>query len=172
MSQLNRSRAFLRPRLFVGLILSAFVGLAALAGLGSLSGCKAVDIGTTPTDTGTITYDSAQISVSNLIDQDAGTITFLLFPPNTVEITNAPNVTVLGTVTSGSTRRFRVPVGKWKLAFEDRGGNRVAMEDVNAATGEWVKSVFVKNGDYALILKTEVNETQWIPNYSTEPKFQ
>ena len=72
----------------------------------------------------------------------------------------------------GGTADMKVPAGTWKLAYEKGGGILVPMEDVNAGADEWLKAIFVKDGRYALILKTEVNKTVWVPSFETDPAIE
>ena len=46
------------------------------------------------------------------------------------------------------------------------------MEDVNAGSDEWLKAIFVKDRKYALILRTEVNQTVWVPSFETIPEIE
>jgi hypothetical protein len=168
MSRPNRSRAFLRPLFPLGLL----AALAASTGLASLSGCKSVDLAGGPVDSTGQTADSAQVAITNNIEQDPDTLTFLLYPGNAVDFTNAATPKTLGAVPFKGTRRFRVPAGAWKLAYKDRAGNLTPMYDVNDPEQTWLKSLFVKNGDYALILKTDLDQTVWVPSFKTDPPMQ
>jgi hypothetical protein len=149
--------------------ISLFAGFQALGGL---TGCKSVDTGVTGTDTTQVTADSAVIQVTNHIEQDPDSLTLLLFSPNAVDWTNTGYIKRLGGVPEGGTADIKVPAGTWKLAYEKSGGIRVGMEDVNAGSDEWLKAVFVKDRRYALILKTEVNQTVWVPNFETVPEIE
>lgn len=147
--------------------------LTALPLLGGLAGCKSVDLGTTPgTDTTVVTADSAVIRVSNHLEQDPDSLTLLLYAPDAVDWTNTGYIKRLGGVPEGGTVDIKVPAGTWKLAYAKSGGILVPMQDVNAGAQEWLKAIFVKNGKYALILKTDVNETLWVPSFETDPEIE
>lgn len=150
-------------------VLSAVAGFQALGGL---TGCKSVDTGVTGTDTTVVTADSAVIQVSNHIEQDPDSITLLLFAPTAVDWTNTGYIKRLGGIAEDGTADIKVPAGTWKLAYEKAGGIRVGMEDVNAGSDEWLKAVFVKDRRYALILRTEVNQTVWVPSFQTIPEIE
>jgi hypothetical protein len=149
--------------------ISVFTGLQALGGL---TGCKSIDPGTNNTDTTDVAADSAVIRVTNAISQDPDSLTLLLFSPNAIDWTNTNPIKRLGGVAEGGTADIKVPAGTWKLAYEKGGGILVPMEDVYAGAGEWLKAIFVKNGKYALILKTDVNVTVWVPSFETSPPFE
>ena len=146
--------------------------LAAIQSLGGLTSCKSIDPGVTGSDTSKVTADSAVIRVTNDISQDPDSLTLLLFSPNAVDWNNTNAIKRLGGVAEGGTADIKVPAGTWKLAYEKGGGILVPMEDIYAGAGEWLKSIFVKNGKYALILKTDVNETVWVPSFETLPPIE
>ncbi len=150
-------------------VLSALAGFQALGGL---TGCKSVDTGVSVPVTPVVTADSAVIQVSNLIEQDPDSITLLLFAPTAVDWTTTGYIKRLGGVAEGGTADIKVPAGTWKLAYEKAGGIRVGMEDVNAGSDEWLKAIFVKDNKYALILRTEVNQTVWVPSFQTNPEIR
>ncbi len=146
-----------------GLALSAWTGLTA---------CKPVDISQAATDSTSTTVtagDSATLRVTNNIDIDPGTITIALFPAASIDIVNANKTKDLGLVGFGKTQIFQVPAGNWKLAYADRAGALHPMINAIGATQDWVKSIIVKNGDYALVLKTDGNEVVWVPTFKTDP---
>jgi hypothetical protein len=150
---------------FLGLLAAVW----ALSGPLSLSGCKAVDLGGPAVDTANAASDSAVIQVTNNISEDPDSITLLLFPSSTVEVTNASLSKRLGTVAYGGTRSVKVPTGTWKLAYQDKAGNRFAMRDEQSGGLEWLKAIFEKNGSYALILSSDGNLTIWDPTFTTNP---
>jgi hypothetical protein len=141
-----------------------FIFLPCLAGL---SGCKTVDIESSPIDT-TAKGDSATLKVTNHIEQDPGTITLVLFPGNSIDIINANRTKDLGTVGEGASKTFKVPAGSWKLAYAKEAGDLHAMIDESDGAQEWVKCIFAKNGSYTLELATDGNFTVWIPTFATE----
>jgi hypothetical protein len=152
--------------------LGALVVLAVIQAFSGLSGCKAVDTGVTGTDTTKVAADSAIIRVTNAIAQDPDSLTLLLFSSNAVDWNNANYIRRLGGVAEGQTADITVPAGTWKLAYIKVGGILVPMQDVNSGSLEWLKSIFEKDKRYALILKTEVNETVWVPTFATDPAIE
>ncbi|HKP97597.1 MAG TPA: hypothetical protein VJ385_17775 [Fibrobacteria bacterium] len=149
---------------------AAVLALSIWAGL---SGCKPVDIDEPAKDSTSVTADSAILRVSNKINQDPDSITILLFSGNAVDIVNANVVKRLGGVPYGATnRRMTVPAGTWKLAYEDNSGVLIPMSDVNSAAQDWLKSIFVKDGDYSLILSSDGNRTVWNPTFRTDPAIE
>lgn len=152
--------------------LGALAVLGAFQALGGLSGCESVNVGTEGADTTNVIADSAVIRVTNDISQDPDSLTMLLFPGNTVDWANANYTKRLGGVAEGATAAFKVPAGTWKLAYEKGAGDLVPMEDVESGTGEWLKSIFVKDKTYALILTTDLNETVWVPTFETDPPIE
>ncbi|MDB5051492.1 MAG: hypothetical protein JWO30_4563 [Fibrobacteres bacterium] len=149
--------------------LAAALALCVCAGL---SGCKTVEIDAPPVDTTHVTLDSATLRVTNKIDQDPDSITMILFPGNSVDISNANRVKTLGGVAHGATKVMKVPAGSWKLAYEDHAGVLVPMFDINDPAQDWLKSIFVKNGDYSLILTSDASFTKWDPTFATDPPIQ
>jgi hypothetical protein len=171
-SQSSRKAFFKKTGFRIPGALGVLAVLGAFQALGGLSGCESVNIDSGDTDTTKVTVDSAVIRVTNDISQDPDSLTLLLFSPNAVDWTNSNFVKRLGGVPEGGTADIKVPAGIWKLAYEKGAGIRVPMEDVNAGAGEWLKSIFVKDGKYALILRTDVNETVWVPSFETDPPIE
>lgn len=147
--------------------LSALSGLAALAWVG-LSGCKPVEISDPDKDTVIVT-DSASITIFNNIEQDPQAIVFYLFNGNAFDIVNANKVKRLGKIESGQSASVKVPVGTWKLAYETEAGVLLPLEAYDAEDVVWVKSVFEKDFNYALILTTDGNRTVWGATFATIP---
>jgi len=143
------------------------LGLAALAWFG-LSGCKPVEF-TGPDKDSTVAVDSATVTIFNNIEQDPQAIVFYLFHGNAFDIVNANKVKRLGEIEYGESRSVKVPVGTWKLAYETEAGVLLALESYDAEEVAWVKSVFEKNGNYALILSTDGNRTVWSATFATIP---
>lgn len=160
-----------RPLQSLGAI-GILAALAAVPFLVGLMSCKSIDSGVTGTDTTRVTADSAVIRVTNAITQDPDSLTLLLFSANAVDWTHSNPIKRLGGVAEGGTADMKVPAGTWKLAYEKGGGILVPMEDVDAGAGEWLKSIFVKGGEYALILMTDVNRTVWVPSFETDPAIE
>lgn len=174
MKQTFRFPAHLQPALHPWLSLGA-IGMAAvltaLAGLGGLSGCKAVDL-SSPPDTTSHTADSAQISVTNDISSDPDSLILLLYSENAVDVSNGSLIKALGGIGVGRTLDVKVPVGKWKLAYRNLTGIITPMTDKNSGGAEWLKAIFVKNARYSLILKTDGAENVWVPTFKTDPEMQ
>lgn len=143
------------------------LGLAACAWLG-LSGCKPVEINEPGKDS-TVAVDSATVTIFNNIEQDPQSIVFYLFHGNAFDIVNANKVKRLGGIAYGESESVKVPVGTWKLAYETEAGVLVALESYDAEEVVWVKSVFARNGSYALILSTDGNRTVWTATFPTIP---
>jgi hypothetical protein len=163
-----------RPWLSLGTsaLLAIVTAAAGIGGLTGLSGCKAVDL-TTPTDTtAQTTGDSARINVTNNITIDPDSLILLLYSGNAVDVTNGALIKVLGGVGVGRTLVVKVPAGTWKLAYRDLAGNITPMTDVNDGGAEWLKAIFVKNTQYALILATDGNDNVWVPTFETDPEMQ
>lgn len=148
----------------------ATVGLAACAWLG-LSACKPVEIADPGTDS-TVAVDSATVTIFNHIEQDPQAIVFYLFNGNAFDIVNANKVKRLGEIEEGQAKAVKVPVGTWKLAYETEAGVLIALESYDAEEVVWVKAVFEKDRDYALILATDGNRTVWSPTFATIPELE
>lgn len=161
------------PFRFFDKSLSIGTSLAALSLMvwAGLSGCKTVDI-EAPLKDSTSTTDSATIRISNRIELDPDSLTFFLFRADAVDFTNATNARRLGGVDTGSTGIFRVPVGSWKLAYKDKAQMLTPMRDENSGGLEWLRSIFVKNGDYSLIISTDGNRNVWLPTFKTDPAME
>jgi hypothetical protein len=135
-----------------------------------LTGCKSVDIENAAADTSTAAAsDSANLRVTNKIDIDPGTLSLILFPGKSVDIVNANRTKKLGEIPFGATKTLRVPAGTWKLAYENRAGALRAMVNEESATQDWVKAIFIKDMEYALILTTDGNDVVWQPSFTTDP---
>jgi hypothetical protein len=145
----------------------AVLGLA--TGL-ALVACKPPEINdsTGPVDT-TTTTGTATLQLSNRIAQDPGTISFFLFPKNSVDFTNAAGAKLIGSVEAGATKAIQIPAGSWKLAYEDKARVLFPMRDESSGGLEWLRSDFKKDGNYSVILSSDGNRTIWVPSYTTVP---
>lgn len=150
------------------------LGLAAFCFLSGLilSSCKNggfSDAATGPKDTTTVVTGFATLRITNRVKEDPSVLTFFLYPFNAVDYANAVNAQSLGDVATDSTRSFQVPAGKWKIASQNKASVLVPMEDEASGGGEWLQSVFAKDGIYTLILGSNAGRIVWTPSYTTIP---
>lgn len=144
---------------------SALFGLTAWL---ALSSCKPVEIDA-PIEDPVGTSDSANLTITNDVEQDPQTLTFYLFNGNAVDVTNAAKTKRLGPVPSGNSVTVKVPAGTWKLGYETEAGVLIALEDYEALDPVWYKAVFTKDETYTLFLGTDGNRTVWDPSFPTIP---
>ena len=115
------------------------------------------------------TTGTASLQISNQIQQDAGTLTFYLYPGSSLDWSNANNAIRIDSVQFNAARSFQVPAGNWKIAYLNRTKVVYPMIDESSGSQEWLRSDFKKNGIYSLILKTDGSRTLWVPSYVTVP---
>ena len=73
--------------------------------------------------------------MTNHIKQDPDSITILLFAGNAVDIVNANPVKRLKKIAFDSTLDMKVPVGTWKLAYEDHAKVHAAIRSLELRVG-------------------------------------
>jgi len=156
-----------RPFHPLRLVPALAAGALSLAALGGLSACKTVDVSGAGTDTTSqATVDSAVLRITNHLDVDPGTLTFYRFPGTATDFSNAANAEKIGSVTSDGSAVFKVPAGTWKLAYANRAGALTPMED--QASGEWLKAILEKDGDYSLIIASDGPDIRWDATFATD----
>jgi hypothetical protein len=144
-----------------GLACGLFLSACEMGGF-SEDGAKPVDTTTTPAG-------YASLRISNKVSVDPSTLTFYLYSSTAVDYSNAVNAKKIGEVKSDSTKSFQVPVGKWKIASQNKAGVLEPMEDEASGGGEWLQSVFAKDQVYTLILGSNAGRMVWTPSYTTIP---
>lgn len=136
--------------------------------LTSMTACEPVDIDDPGKDSATdTTTGTSVLRITNSISEDPDSLTFFLFPGNSTDFSNANKARKVGGVAVNGTGRFTVPAGTWKLAYENSARALTAMRDLDSE--EWVKCLFAKDGDYSLILTSEIKNTKWVPSFPTDP---
>jgi len=141
-----------------------------LASLSSVTSCKPVDLGgLEDQDTTThIQADSVSLRITNKVTIDPDSLVFYLYSP-TAEAANALNGRKIGGVGYGKTATFKLPVGTWKMAYEN--GAKVLHYMQSTQSDEWIKSILEKGGDYSLILQDDGNIIYWEVSFKTDPAF-
>lgn len=138
-----------------------------LASLGGISSCKPVDLSdVNQQDTTKVSADSVSLRITNKIDIDPDSLVFYLYSA-TAEAANSLNGKKIGGVGYGKTATFRLPVGTWKLAYEN--GAKVMHYMQSTQSDEWIKSIFEKDGDYSLILQDDGDIIYWDVSFKTDP---
>lgn len=149
---------------------AAFAILWISLSLAGLTGCKPVEIDDPPADTTETVSGTAKLRITNTLSEDPDSLVFFLFPGNSIDFSNANKAQKVGGVGENGTGVFDVPAGNWKLAFENSAGSLTAMRDLD--TGDWVKSILPKDGDFSLILTNEGSDIKWNPSFATDPDMR
>ena len=140
-----------------------------LASMSALSSCKTVDLSDVNQDTTThVAADSVSLRITNKIDIDPDSLVFYLYSA-TAEAANSLNGIKFGGVAYGKTATFKLPVGTWKLAYEN--GAKVMHYMQSTQSDEWIKSIFEKGGDYTLILQDDGDIIYWDVSFKTDPSI-
>jgi hypothetical protein len=138
-----------------------------VASLGAISSCKTVDLSGAEQDTTHVqAADSVSLRITNKLGIDPDSLVFYLYPP-TAEVTNSLNGRKVGGVAYGKTASFKLPVGTWKMAYEN--GAKVMHFMQSTQSDEWIKSILEKGGDYSLIIQDDGNIIYWEVSFKTDP---
>ena len=165
--------AFLPRTFLLGSALGVLGAFGLVAGPAVLSGCKSVELSGSADTTATTVTGTATLRVSNKITKNPDSLTFFLFPSSAVDFASTSKATKLGGARVNGTVALTVPAGTFKLAFEDGTGGFVPMRDLQSAGQEWLKAIFVKDGDYSLIISSDGNgDPSWDPTFKTDPAIR
>ena len=137
-----------------------------MASLGGVSSCKPVDVSGADQDTTRVVADSVSLRITNKVSLDPDSLVFFLYPA-TAEAANSLNGRKIGGVGYLKTATFKLPVGTWKLAYEN--GAKVMHYMQSTQSDDWIKAILEKGGDYSLILEDDGNIIYWNVSFKTDP---
>lgn len=117
--------------------------------------------------------DSANLTISNHLTNDRGTLIFIRYPSEANDPLNAPGGIVLtknqGKVGIDESVTFKVPIGTYRFVAKNESGIVFPMEN---DLGDWVKSTFEKNKSYQIIDSSNAQDKFWTTSYPTDPAMR